>query len=135
MSLLFISLFIGCKNSNSRSSTINDSENIEVASDDNSTEPDISSLTCDELMELVIDEGDRVEVLDDSDLNSSALDYVALYEYDGTYYVIADFTSSSRRYIYCDVSKSNWNNFTDNPDNSFGSAFDDYLSSYTCSCN
>ena len=94
--------------------------------------PDISSLTCDELMELVLDDGDRVEVLDESDMNSTALNYAALYEYDGTYYVIAEFTSSRRRYIYCDVSKSNWNNFTDNPNNSFGSAFDDYLSRYKC---
>ena len=110
------------------------SQNYNLSSPGND-EPDISSLTCDELMELIVDQGDRVEQLDDSDLNSSALDYVALYEYDGTYYVIADFTSSRKRYIYCDVSKSNWNNFTDNPDNSFGSAFDDYLSRYTCSCN
>ena len=135
ISLLFISLFIGCKNSNSNSSTIDNSENIEVVKNNYSTQPDISSLSCDDLMYLVMDNGYRIQSLDASDMNSSALDYIALYEYEDTYYTVVEFTSSSKKYIYCDVSRSDWDNFVDNDLDSYGESFDEYLNKSSCNCN
>ena len=121
MSILFIFFFFACKN---------DHKNISNNSSNNRT---ITS--CTELKHLVMDSGDKIESLDDSDMNSSALEYIALYEYDGSYYIIVEFTSSSKKYIYCDINKSDWNNFTSNDQDSYGESFQIYLRNSTCSCS
>ena len=68
-------------------------------------------------------------------MNSSALSHVALYEYEGTNYVIAQYSTSSKRYIYCDISISDWNYFIENANNSYGASFDEYLDKDNCSCD
>jgi len=68
-------------------------------------------------------------------MNSSALDYIALYEFDGSYYTVVEFTSSSKKYIYCDVSRSDWDNFVDNDLDSYGESFHAYLNRSSCNCN
>lgn len=100
-----------------------------------SQDNNISSLDCEELMSLVIDNGDFIEELNSSEMNSSALSHVVLYEYEGTNYVIAQYSTSSKRYIYCDISISDWNYFIENANNSYGASFDEYLDKDNCSCD
>lgn len=90
---------------------------------------------CDELLELIQSEGDRIQYLDDGDMNSDALYKVELYEYDGIYYVIIQFQSGSQEYIYCDINKSYWNRFVDNDDDSYGSGYHNWIRPNTsCGC-
>ena len=142
--ILTLSVFfflLSCKNQNNNS-YYEDNEESETAieeslndgQDFNTEEISISDLSCDELLQLVQNDGSRLEYLDQSDMNSSALDYIALYEYDGVYYVVIEFTSSSQEYIYCDISRNYWDAFVENEDNSFGSGYHNYIRPYT-SCN
>lgn len=127
--LLVLFLSTSCKE---RSSTYNSYQDSETYEDED--DKDISELSCDELQQLVLDDGYQIEELSSYDMNSSALNYIALYEYDGTSYVIASFNSGGT-YIYCDVDRSAWNSFTENEEQSYGSAFHNHLSYYTCDCN
>ncbi|MBP6234509.1 MAG: hypothetical protein KA536_00140 [Saprospiraceae bacterium] len=121
--IIFILIFgVSCKSDSSKASRSNFIDKTSIT-------------TCDELIKLVVDDGDKIQSLDASDMNSSALDYIALYEYDGSYYTIVEFTSSSKKYIYCDINKSDWNNFISNDQDSYGGSFHTYLSNSTCSCS
>jgi hypothetical protein len=90
---------------------------------------------CDELLELIQNEGDRIRYLDDSDMNSTALNNVSLYEYDGIYYVVIKFQDGNHEYIYCDIDLSYWNRFADNDEDSYGRGYQNWIRPYTsCGC-
>ncbi|MBK8700939.1 MAG: hypothetical protein IPN29_15930 [Saprospiraceae bacterium] len=100
-----------------------------------SQEPDLDDLSCDELTDLVQNDGYHRDNLSSGELDSEMLESVDLYEYDGSYYVIADFQRGGT-YIYCDVSMSAWSNFTDNDYDSFGRSFEAYIADdFICNCN
>jgi len=104
--------------------------------DDESTEStDIADMSCSEILTTVMDNGDLLYDLDDSDMNSSALDYIALYEYEGLYYLIVEFTSSGKKYVYCDINYSDWNDFVDNDEKSYGTSFNRHLGYSNCNCD
>ena len=135
LSLVIIAL-ISCKNSGNNNN-YNDGEynNVQQENDESTEQDEIGELSCHELLKLVKDEGYRKEYLDSSDMNSSALDFVALYEYDGVYYVIVEFTSSSQQYIYCDINKRYWDAFVENEEDSYGSGYYNYIRPNThCGC-
>lgn len=120
---------LGCKN-NIREHNDKDlqDEHNEVSSDELPTD-------CDELLELIQDEGDRVRYLDDSDMNSTALNNVSLYEYNGIYYVVIRFQDGSHDYIYCDIDLSYWNRFADNDEDSYGRGYQNWIRPNTsCGC-
>lgn len=99
---------------------------------------DISGLwgtyTCTELLNLIKNNADLIESLSSSQLDSDALDYVALYEYQASNYMVVQFTSSAKQYIYCGVKLYDWDKFKENADNSYGSGFHKYLKKYHCGC-
>lgn len=103
---------------------------------DESTEPtDIADMSCLEILDTVMDNGDLLSDLYDSDMNSSTLDYIALYEYEGLYYLIVEFTSSGKKYVYCDINYSDWNDFVDNDEKSYGTSFNRHLGYSNCNCD
>ncbi len=103
---------------------------------DESTDPtDIADMSCIEILATIVDNGDLISDLNDSDMNSSALDFIALYEYKGLYYLVVEFTSSSKKYVYCDINYSDWNNFIDNAGDSYGESFNDHLGYSSCNCD
>lgn len=101
----------------------------------NSNAPDELPSDCDELLELIQNDGDRILYLDDSDMNSTALNNVSLYEYDGIYYVVVRFQDGNHEYIYCDIDLSYWNKFVDNDEDSYGRGYQNWIRPYTsCDC-
>lgn len=90
---------------------------------------------CGELLELVQKNGDRIQYLDDGDMNSTALNKASLYEYDGIYYVVIRFQGGNHEYIYCDIDLSYWNRFADNDEDSYGRGYQNWIRPYTsCDC-
>lgn len=101
----------------------------------NSNAPDELPSDCDELLELIQNDGDRILYLDDSDMNSTALNNVSLYEYQNVYYVVIRFQNNSQEYIYCDIEKSYWNRFANNDEDSYGRGYQKWIRPYTsCGC-
>ncbi|MCO6463528.1 MAG: hypothetical protein J5I52_05200 [Saprospiraceae bacterium] len=102
----------------------------------NSNASDELPSDCDELLEFIQNEGDRIRYLDDSDMNSTALNNVSLYEYDGIYYVVIRFQDGNHEYIYCDIDLSYWNRFADNVEDSYGRGYQNWIRPYTsCDCS
>lgn len=100
-----------------------------------SIEPELENLSCDELTELVQNEGNRIDNLSPSELDSEMLYNVDLYEYKDTYYIIADFQRGGT-YIYCDINMGAWSSFKDNDYNSYGRSFHAYIAkAFRCNCN
>jgi hypothetical protein len=101
----------------------------------NNTTSDELPSDCDELLELVQNEGDRIQYLGDSDMNSTALNKASLYEYDGIYYVVIRFQDGNHEYVYCDIDLSYWNRFADNDEESYGRGYQNWIRPYTsCDC-
>lgn len=101
----------------------------------NSNTSDELPSDCDELLEFIQNEGDRIRYIDDSDMNSTALNNVSLYEYDGIYYVVIRFQDGNHEYIYCDIDLSYWNRFADNDEESYGRGYQNWIRPYTsCDC-
>ena len=97
-------------------------------------ERELDGLSCDELAELVQNEGNRSDYLTSGELDSEMLYSIELYEYLDTYYIVAVFQTGGT-YIYCDVSRSAWSNFKDNDYNSFGRSFQTYIAKeFICNC-
>jgi len=102
----------------------------------NSNASDELPSDCDELLEFIQNEGDRIRYLDDSDMNSTALYSVSLYEYDDIYYVVIRFQDGNHEYIYCDIDLSYWNRFADNVEDSYGRGYQNWIRPYTsCDCS
>lgn len=97
-------------------------------------ERELDGLSCDELAEIVQNEGNRSDYLTSGELDSEMLYSIELYEYQDTYYIVAVFQTGGT-YIYCDVSRSAWSNFKDNDYNSFGRSFQTYIAKeFICNC-
>lgn len=109
------------------------SENLNIKLADNINSINIDT-DCEELMKTVIHNGDEIDELLEEELNNSeALNYIALFKYNSKYYAIVEFTSSSKRYVYCDLTKSNWNNFKDSDE--YGEAFHQFIKPISqCDC-
>jgi len=127
-------------NNNSSSSNVHYSnyENSEEdynQDEENYDAADISNMSCSEILETVVDNGDLLSELTSSEMDSEALDYIALYEYENMYFVIVEFTSSNQQYVYCDIAYNAWNNFIDNAGDSYGSSFNEYLTHSNCNCD
>ncbi len=122
-------------NSSNSNTYYSNYENSDENSDEDDETADIADMSCTEILETVVDDGDLISDLDDSDMNSSALDYIALYEYEGLYYLVVEFTSSSKKYVYCDINYGDWNEFVDNAGDSYGESFNEYLTNSNCNCN
>ena len=120
---------LGCKNDNrGLNNQYLQEEHSEISSDELPAD-------CDELLELIQNEGDRIQYLDDSDMNSTALNKASLYEYDGMYYVVIRFQDGNHDYIYCDIDLSYWNRFADNDEDSYGRGYQKWIRPNTsCGC-
>lgn len=75
-----------------------------------------------------------IKSLSSGELNSSMLDYIAYFNLQDHYYLIVQFTSSDKQYIYCKIHTDDWNSFSNNVDNSYGKSFHKYLKKYGCNC-
>jgi negative regulator of genetic competence, sporulation and motility len=127
--LLFTIFALGCKNDN------NHHYDQKVENEYSENTSDELPSDCDELLEFIQNEGDRIRYIDDSDMNSTALNNVSLYEYDGIYYVVIRFQDENHEYIYCDIDLSYWNKFVDNDEDSFGRGYQNWIRPYTsCDC-
>ena len=133
---LFIITLISCRNSENNKKYSNAEYKNADQENEEATDPtDIADMSCTEILKTVVDNGDLISDLDDSDMNSSALDYIALYEYEGLYYLVVEFTSSSKKYVYCDINYGDWNDFVDNAGDSYGESFHENLNYSNCNCN
>ena len=88
-----------------------------------------------QILETVVDQGQLLSDLDDSDMNSSALEYIALYEYVRLYYLLVEFTSSNKQYVYCDINYGAWGDFIDDSGESYGQSFNAHFGYSNYNCN
>lgn len=127
--LLFVVFILGCKSGNNQYNI----QKVENEYSGNISEKLPSD--CDELLELIQNDGDRIQYMDDNDMQSTALNRVILYEYENVYYVVIRFQDGSQDYIYCDIDKSFWNRFVNNDDESYGKGYHNWIRPYTsCRC-
>ncbi len=109
--------------------------NISTTNTFNETTSNELPSNCDELLELIQNEGDRIRYLDNDDMNSTALNNVSLYKYNGIYYVALRFLDNNHEYIYCDINLSYWNRFANNDEGSYGKGYQNWIRPYTnCGC-
>lgn len=64
-------------------------------------------------------------------MNSTALNNVYLYEYDGIYYVVIRFQDGRHEYIYCNIDLRNWNRFANNDEDSYDRGYQNWIRPYT----
>lgn len=130
-----LSIFTACKNPNTTDGSTGSIDSIGSTDHLEHIAPvNIGDLSCDELTALVQKEGTLTDNLSSNEMNSEMLKTVALYKYNGTYYLIAEFQKGGT-YIYCDISLSAWSNFKDNHYDSFGRSFHAYIAkAFICNC-
>jgi len=98
------------------------------------------NISCNELLQAVVTGADHYsEVNNMALISSSFLDEVDAYEYEGVLFVVAKFKPKSGQfygstYIFCGVSKSNWNSFKNGFSGTYGERFHEYIRDYTCGC-
>jgi len=98
------------------------------------------NISCNELLQAVVTGADHYsEVNSMALISSSFLDEVDAYEYEGVLFVVAKFKPKSGQfygstYIFCGVSKSNWNSFKNGFSGTYGERFHEYIRDYTCGC-
>ena len=136
--LLTIALIssMGCKNINTPVGSNGSIDSIETTvEEEQSNQKNIHELTCDELTELVKNDGNRIDNLSSGELDSEMLYNVDLYEFNDIYYLIADFQRGGT-YIYCDVNMGAWSRFKDNDYDSYGRSFHAYIAKdFICDCD
>lgn len=142
---IFFSLSVGCKQSNKSSideekealllsaAPAEDQTNIGNIKDDNLLHS-LENLTCEQVLSIIQSEGTIIESLGSNALDSDALDYITLYQYGDINYMVVQFTSSYKRYIYCDINQSSWDAFTEDGVYSYGKSFHKHLAHYGCDC-
>lgn len=100
-------------------------------------------ITCDDLINYVLDKGSRRGSVGSLSLmNSSWLKSVEAYSIENTIVVIAEIkrenSYSTKKYIFCGVPSQNWDRFSSglyNMDKTYGEKFHDYIMDYQCNCN
>ncbi len=96
---------------------------------------DYSSLACEEVLRIVTQNGVLRQELQDYEMQSSALQYVSLWEYSGINFVVLRFQKGKRDYIYCNIDQGIWNSFVENAHGSYGKSYHKYLRPKTrCNC-
>ncbi|MEI6755354.1 MAG: hypothetical protein WCK78_19620 [Paludibacter sp.] len=98
-------------------------------------------VSCDELINYVKKEGHYIESVSALQLlNSEWLREVEAYSIDNTVVVIAKIQQnqySTKRYIFCGIPRSNWNNFyvgLNDLTKTYGERFHKYIIDYNCNC-
>ncbi len=135
--ILSFCLLLSCKFDSNKSPQnefrYNSEEHIRTL--DNKPKVSLENLSCEKLLEIVTNNGDRKAKLNDSDMNSSALYYIELYEYQNVFYVVANFKNRKMNYIYCEIDMESWNAFLENSERSYGKGFQKWIkSSSHCGC-
>src|SRR5690606_1674817 len=92
-------------------------------------------ISCQEAYEIVLEYGENKRTI--TPYGSSMLTKVVKYEVDGTLYVVGyikknDYDFKGSPYLFCGVSRYDWNSFTYNYINSAGEAFHKYIFPYKC---
>lgn len=94
-------------------------------------------LSCQEAYEIVLKNGTNKRTI--KIINSSMLNKVEKYEVDGSLYVIGwiksnDYDYKGKPYLFCGVSRWDWNMFATEYISSAGEAFHKYIFPYKCNC-
>lgn len=94
-------------------------------------------ISCQEAYEIVLNYGENKRTI--NIVNSSMLTKVIKYEIDNSLYVVGYIKSNEydyrgKPYLFCGISKFNWNQFTLNYLSSAGEAFHKYIFPYKCDC-
>lgn len=92
-------------------------------------------ITCYSLMDFIFANHQFKERIDIS--NSSMLESVTLYSYNGSNYIMAliKHSTDSVIYIYCGISQESWNNFKYfGKIKSWGESFNYYIADNKCNC-
>lgn len=97
---------------------------------------------CEDLMKYVVEEGRQIgQVGSMSLLNSTWLNEVTAYSIEDKIVVIAEIKKdewgySTKKYVFCGIPKSNWNEFSSIYDmqKTYGERFHLYIKDYICNC-
>ncbi|HOD09657.1 MAG TPA: hypothetical protein PKH91_02850 [Flavobacterium sp.] len=101
------------------------------------------TISCNELLSFIKENGYLKSTISSYTLNSSWLYKVTAYEYDYKTYVVAEikrneYSYSTDTYIFCGIPNNNWNNFKNsyyNSNDTYGERFHKYIIDYKCNCN
>lgn len=88
---------------------------------------------CSDLLLFIQQNGKLEAILYSGTLNSSFLNEVAAFSYNGEIYVVASI--QNLLYIYCGTTAEQWNNFANNNYGTYGERFNQYISRNNCNCN
>lgn len=99
-------------------------------------------ITCDDLLDFVKTEGYKESSVSSIALiDSSWLNGVEAYSYDGNLFVVAkikkdEYSYYSKEYIFCGVPEENWRKFKSlfDIDKTYGERFHEYIIDYQCNC-
>lgn len=99
-------------------------------------------VNCDDLINYVKKEGQYIESVSAIQLlNSAWLREVEAYSIENSIVVIAKIQQdqyTTKRYIFCGIPRSNWNNFyvgLNDLTRTYGERFHKYIMDYKCNCN
>lgn len=100
------------------------------------------NVSCEELLNFVKTEATFVGTVSSYLMDSSWLNEVTAYSYDGKYYIIAkikkdEYSYSTTSYVFCSVPYMNWSNFRTGSygdSKSYGERFHKYIIDYQCNC-
>jgi len=94
-------------------------------------------ISCQEAYEIVLEYGENKRAITTS--GSTMLTKVEKYEVDGSLFVIGwiksnDYDYKGKPYLFCGVSRWDWNMFASEYISSAGEAFHKYIFPYKCNC-
>jgi len=101
------------------------------------------TVDCNDLMKYVKENGKKIHSITSIQLiNSSWLSWIDAYEIEGKIVVIAKIKKdkislSSKEYIFCDINRRNWDNFSlgiYDFGKSYGERFQKYIFNNQCAC-
>uniref|UniRef100_UPI00404AB8F2 hypothetical protein n=1 Tax=Flavobacterium sp. TaxID=239 RepID=UPI00404AB8F2 len=99
-------------------------------------------VSCNDLLDYIIENATHEKTISKYILDSSWLNKIECYYYDGKYYVVADikkneYSMQTNKYIFCGISRMNWTNFkigSYGDSDSYGERFHKYIFDYKCNC-
>lgn len=101
-----------------------------------------SEVSCDELTTFITEEGYYEGKVSSYILDSSWLQKVTAYSYDGEIFVIAEIKDNeysiyTNTYIFCNIPSFNWSSFKIGgyDDSTYGELFHEYIYNHKCDCN